>query len=80
MGAPLRAGLSACINSYWASHMAQQESPPAIDHGFDPWGGKSPGEGNSSPLQCSCLENPMDRGPWRATVYGVAQNWTQLND
>ena len=38
--------------------------------------GRSPGEGNGSPLQQSCLENPMDRGAWRATVYGVAESDT----
>ena len=32
---------------------------------------RSPGEGNGNPLQYSCLENPMDRGAWRATVHGV---------
>ena len=32
---------------------------------------RSPGEGNGNPLQYSCLENPMDRGAWRAIVYGV---------
>ena len=36
------------------------------------------GEGNGNPLQCSCLENPRDGGPWWAAVYGVAQRWTQL--
>ena len=36
------------------------------------------GEGNSNPLQCSCLENPRDRGTWWAAVYGVTQSWTQL--
>ena len=36
------------------------------------------GEGNGNPLQCSCLENPRDGGAWWATVYGVAQNQTQL--
>ena len=34
--------------------------------------GRSPGEGNGSPLQYSCLENPMDGGAWRGTVHGVA--------
>ena len=38
--------------------------------------GKSSGEGNGYPLQYSCLENPTDRGAWRATVHGVAKNWT----
>ena len=36
------------------------------------------GEGNGNPLQCSCLENPRDRGAWRAAVYGVAQSRTRL--
>ena len=38
----------------------------------------SGGEGNGSPLQCSCLENPVDRGAWWAAVYGVTQSRTQL--
>ena len=42
--------------------------------------GKSPGEGTSNPLQCSCLENPMGRGAWRATVHGVAESQTRLSD
>ena len=36
------------------------------------------GEGNGSPLQCSCLENPRNGGAWWAAVYGVAQSWTRL--
>ena len=36
------------------------------------------GEGNGNPLQCSCLENPRERGAWWAAVYGVAQSWTWL--
>ena len=36
------------------------------------------GEGNGNPLQCSCLENPRDRGSWRAAVCGVAQSWARL--
>ena len=36
--------------------------------------GSSPGEGNSNPLQCSCLENPTDRGAWRVTVHGVTKS------
>ena len=38
--------------------------------------GRSPGGGNGNPLQYSCLENPMDRGAWRATVHGVAESNT----
>ena len=40
--------------------------------------GKSPGGGNGNPLQYSCLENPMDRGAWQATVRRVAKSQTQL--
>ena len=36
------------------------------------------GEGNGNPLQCSCLENPMDGGAWWAAIYGVAQSWIRL--
>ena len=38
-----------------------------------PGSGRSPGEGNSNPLQYSCLENPIDRGAWQATVHGVSR-------
>ena len=38
------------------------------------------GEGNGTPLQYSCLENPMDRGAWWAAVHGVAEGWTRLSD
>ena len=41
---------------------------------------RSAAEGNSNPLQCSCLENPMDRGAWRATVQGVTKSQTRLSD
>ena len=40
--------------------------------------GRSPGEGNDNPLQYSCLENPMDRGAWKATVHAVTKSQTQL--
>ena len=42
--------------------------------------GRSPGGGHGNPLQYSCLENPMDRGAWRATVHGVEKSRTQLSD
>ena len=45
----------------------------AADMGPIPVLGRSPGEGNSNPLQYSCLGNPMDRGTWWATVHGVAR-------
>ena len=45
----------------------------ARDSGLIPGSGRSPGVGNGNPLQYSCLENPMDRAAWRATVHGVAR-------
>ena len=45
---------------------------------FDPGSGRSPGGGHGNPLQYSCLENPMDRGAWWATVHRVAQSQTEL--
>ena len=46
--------------------------------GFVPGSGRSPGGGHGNPLQYSCLENPMDRGAWQATVHGVTKSQTQL--
>ena len=59
------------------------KKPPANagdsgDEGLIPRSGRSPGVGNGNPLQYCCLENPMDRGTWWATVYGVAKNQTRL--
>ena len=42
--------------------------------------GRSPGEGNGNPLQYSCLENPMDRGAWQATVHVVKRSCTRLSN
>ena len=52
----------------------------AGDPGSIPGSGRSPGEGNGYPLLYSCLENPMDRGAWQATVHGVAQSRTRLSE
>ena len=51
----------------------------AGDLGLIPGLGRSPGEGNGSPLQYSYLENPMDREALWATVLGVAKSWTRLS-
>ena len=50
------------------------------DPGLIPGLERSPGEGNGNPLQYSCLENPMDRGAWQATVHGVTKSRIQLSD
>ena len=52
----------------------------AGDLGFIPLQGRSPGGGHGNPLQYSCLENPMDRGAWWATVHGVSKSRMLLND
>ena len=59
--------------SWWLSG---KEAPAnARDVGLIPGLGKSPGVGNGDPLRYSCLESPMDRGAWWATVHGVAKSW-----
>ena len=52
----------------------------ARDPGSIPELGRSPGEGNSNPLQYSCLKKSMDREAWKAIVHGVAKSRTQLSD
>ena len=52
----------------------------AAEAGLIPWLVRSPGEGNGKPFQYSCLENPLDRGAWQATVHGVAKSQTRLSD
>ena len=68
--------------AFWASQVALVvKNLPASagdirDSGSIPGLGRSPGEGNGNPLQYSCLENPMDREAWQATVHRVAKSWT----
>ena len=53
--------------------MAKEYTCNAGDLGLIPGSGRSPGGGHDNPLQYSCLENPMERGAWRATVHGVTK-------
>ena len=55
------------------------KNPPAsaAAAGSIPGSGRPPGAGHGNPLQDSCLENPMDRGAWQATVRGVTKSWRQ---
>ena len=48
--------------------------------GFHPWVEKTPEEGNGNPAQDSCLENPIGRGAWWATIHRVAKSWIRLSD
>ena len=55
------------------------KNPPANagdvkDAGSIPGSGRSPGGGHGNPLQYSCLENPMDRGAWQATLHGITES------
>ena len=69
---------------WWASLEAQlvknssAKAGDSRDTGLIPGSGRSPRGGHGNPLQYSCLENPMDRGAWRATVHGVAKSQKQL--
>ena len=61
------------------------KNPPANsgdsrDASSIPGSGSSPGGGNGNPFQYSCLENPMGRGAWQATVHGVTKSQTQLSN
>ena len=62
------------------SSVGKESACNAGDLGSFPGLGRSPGERNGHPLQCSCLENSMDRGAWMATVHEVTKSWTRLND
>ena len=58
--------------------MSKKSACSAGDASSIPGSGRSLGGGNGNPLQHSCLENPMDRGAWRAIVQRVAKSWTRL--
>ena len=58
------------------SSAGKESACPAGDLGSIPGLRRSPGEGHGNPLQYSYLENPMDRGAWRATAHGVSESQT----
>ena len=61
------------IKGFPHSSVSKESACNAGDPGSIPGSGRYPGEGKGNPLQYSCLENPMDRGAWRATVYAVSR-------
>ena len=63
----------------WHSDNLLSNSGDTGDSGSIPESGRSPRVGNGNPLQYSCLENPLDKGAWQATVHGVAKSPTQLS-
>ena len=62
----------------FAGSDSEESASNGGDLGSFPGLGRSPGEGKGNPLQCSCLENPMDRGDWWAMVHRVTKSRTQL--
>ena len=62
------------------SSVSKESACNVGDLGSIPGSGRSPEVGNGNPLQYSCLENPMDRGAWRATVHEVPKSQTRLSD
>ena len=65
--------LNKALYIFPCSSVGKESACNAGDPGLIPGSGRSPGEGNGNPLQYSCMENPMNRGPWQATVHGVAR-------
>ena len=63
-----------------SSSVGKESACNAGDPGSIPGWGRSPGEGNGNPFQCSCLENPMDREAGQTTVHGVAKSRTRLSN
>ena len=80
----LRNRVQYSLVSKWSRFPGGSDSKASVynaeDPGSSPGLGRSPGEGNSSPLQYYCLENPMDRGAWKAIVYGVSKSRTRLSN
>ena len=73
MGMASPGWIGRCTLSLPGSSIGKESACSGGDLGSIPGSGRSPGEGNGKPIQYSCLENPMDRGTWRATVHGVAR-------
>ena len=69
----IQTGLAFTVLGFLSSSVLKNLLANAKDMILTPGWGRSPGEGNGNPLQYSRLENPRDRGAWRATVHGVAK-------
>ena len=80
----LRLGLACSEALWWASQVAPvvknlpANAADAREMGLIPGSGRSLGGGHDNPLQYLCMEYPMDRGDWRATVHRPTKSWTQL--
>ena len=65
------------MSGFLADSDCEEPAHDSGDPGLIPGSGRSPGERNGNPLQYSCLENPMDRGAWQASLF--TKSWTQLS-
>ena len=72
----LKHNLIALLDSFPGGSDGKESACNAGDLGLMPGSGRFPEEGNSNPLQCSCLENPMDGGAWWATPHRVTKSQT----
>ena len=76
----LNTASSSLLNCFPGGSDGKESACNVGDQGSIPGLGRFPGGGHGNPLQYSCLENPMDRGAWRATVHEITKSWTQLSD
>ena len=74
-----RVCFSLCYKDAAVSCRYQGRFPGGSDLGSLPESGRSPGGGHGYPLQCPCLDNPMDKGAWRATVHRVTKEQLTLS-
>ena len=68
-----------CMTKFTTKKKKKESACKAGDPGLIPGLERSWGGGHGNPLQYYCLENPMDRGAWWATVHGVARSWARLS-
>ena len=68
------------LSSFPSGSDDKESACNARDQGWIPGSGRSPGEENGYPLQFFCMEDPVDRGAWQATVNEVAKSQTLMND
>ena len=80
----MKCGRTRCLNGGFLGDSVVKNQPASAgdsrDMGSVPGSGRSPGVGDGNPFQYSCLENPMDKGAWQATVRGVAKSQTRLRN
>ena len=79
-GTGVNSGVTRASTGFPGGSVANDPPASAGEPGSIPGSGRSFGEGNGSPLQCSCPGKPMDRRAWWATVHGIAKSRTRQSD